>query len=219
MAKLDIIGKKFQRLTVLRESGKSKAGKIKFICVCDCGNEINVVGSGLVSGNTGSCGCLQRERTGAAAKIHASTHGLSGHALYPIWIDIRRRCFDKRVSSYKNYGARGVTMCDEWKNDFKVFYDWCMRMGWVAGLEIDRYPDNNGNYEPSNCRLATTKENCNNKRNNCLLTVNGVTKTAAQWAEVTGTHRSTVSRRIRSGAVGNEAIFGVGSGNKFSKNM
>ena len=215
--KLNIVGKKFGRLTVIREFGKTKANKTVYTCICDCGNEINAVGSGLVSGNTGSCGCLQRERTSQADKSNSITHGLSNHPLYRIWIDIIRRCYNPKISSYPNYGGRGITVCQEWRDDFKVFYDWCMQNGWNDNLEVDRYPNNDGNYEPDNCRLTTCKNNCNNKRTNVKLTINGVTKTATQWAEQYNQHRSLVARRIRLGATGMEAILGVGSGNKFTK--
>lgn len=219
MAKLNLVGQKFNRLTVINESGKSNTGKTKFLCVCDCGNVVDVVGSGLISGNTNSCGCYHREMSSNADKSKCRTHGLSNHPLYNIWIDIRRRCYDKRVKSYKNYGALGIKMFEYWRKNFKSFYDWAIGNGWKDGLEIDRYPNNKGNYEPTNCRMATTKENCNNKRNNVTLTVNGVTKTASQWAEETGQNRSVVSRRIKAGLSVSEALFGVGSGNKFSKNM
>ncbi len=213
--KLCLVGQKFKRLTVIRESGRTKAGKTKFMCICDCGKEVEVVGSGLVGGNSGSCGCLQKENSAAGRIAAVVTHGLSGHPIYRVWIDIRRRCYDPRDTTYHNYGARGIGMCPEWKDDFKPFYDWCMANGWEQGLEVDRYPDNNGDYEPTNCRITTRKKNCNNKRMNVHAEIDGVRKTAAEWAEVTGKNKSIIATRIKKGITGVQAVFGVGSGNKF----
>lgn len=216
--KLQLVGKKFQRLTVLKESGRTKHNKILFSCLCDCGNVIEAIGSGLVSGNTGSCGCLQRERTGAASKINSPTHGLSGHPLYTVWIDIKRRCFDQRDTTYHNYGGRGIGVCAEWTDNFIPFYEWAMSNGWKRGLEVDRFPNNDGDYEPSNCRITTGKKNCNNRRGNVYAEVGGVRGTAAEWAEITGINRSVIAARVSKGVKGREAVFGVGRGNKFGKN-
>ncbi len=215
----DLCGKKFSRLTVIKKAGKTKANKTVYWCLCDCGMGIKVVGSSLVSGNTNSCGCLQRERTGAAAKVHSLKHGLSRHPLYTVWIDINRRCHDPRDTTYARYGARGISVCEEWRNDFMSFYFWAINNGWQKGLEIDRFPDNDGGYNPNNCRVTTRKKNCNNKGNNVLLEIDGVTKTAAEWAEQFGIHRSILARRIGLGIKGMEAIRGVGKGNKFSTNQ
>lgn len=215
--KLDLIGQKFNRLTVISKSGQNKHKKTLFKCRCDCGNETIVVGSGLLSGNTNSCGCLQVERAVAAVKKACTKHGLANHPLYTVWIDINRRCYNPKDTTFHNYGARGIKVCNEWRKDFKSFYDWCIENGWSYGLEVDRYPDNNGDYHPDNCRITTCKENCNNKRTNVHATIDGVTMTAAEWSDITGINRSVIAKRIKSGVVGKEAVYGVGSGNKFNK--
>jgi len=93
-----------------------------------------------------------------------------------------------------------------------------MANGWRDGLEIDRWPDNNGNYDPSNCRITTSKLNCNNKRTNVYAEIDGVIKTATEWADLTGINRSCIARRIKNGIKGRDAVYGIGSGNKFLKN-
>ena len=84
--------------------------------------------------------------------------------LYSVWAGIKTRCYNKKAANYKYYGAKGVIMCDEWKANFMPFYKWCLDNGWQKGLTIDRYPNDNGNYEPANCRLATMQEQCNNRK-------------------------------------------------------
>lgn len=217
MAKMiDLIGKKFNRLTVIEKAGQNKHKKTLFKCMCECGSESIVVGSGLLNGNTKSCGCLQKERAIAAIKKACTKHGLTRHPLYGVWIDINRRCYDSRDTTYHNYGARGIQVCDEWRHDFKSFYDWCMCNGWELGLEVDRYPDNNGHYLPGNCRITTSKNNCNNKRTNVYAEIDGVVKTAAEWSDLTGINRSCIAKRIKMGVTGKDAVYGIGSGNKFS---
>ena len=208
MAALDIVGKTYGRLQVLKRTTQTKHKKWKFLCRCVCGTEIDVVGASLISGNTSSCGCFQRDQTGAAARVHAVTHGLSNHPLYDVWVDIRRRCSDPRVSSYHNYGGRGISICKEWDADFLVFYNWCMSAGWVHGMEVDRYPNNDGNYEPTNCRIATCKQNQNNKRTNVWATIGEETLTAAQWGDKTGISPNVISRRIKEGKIGKFAVYG-----------
>jgi len=112
----------------------------------------------IKSGRSLSCGCSKREENNPKYK-----HGLNSHCLYSIWCDIKKRCTNRFAQNYKHYGGRGITVCKEWQEDFEIFYDWCLSNGWRKGLEIDR-ENNDGNYEPSNCRFVTRQINNINQR-------------------------------------------------------
>ena len=192
--KNDIIGRKFGRLIVLERTTKNNRGYYK--CLCDCGNTVTVRADKIKDGSANSCGCYTRDR--AKNGDLRRTHGKHGTRLYRIWQSMKARCNIKTIPAYENYGGRGITVCQEWENDFQVFYDWAMANGYADNLSIDR-KDVNGNYEPSNCKWATRKEQQNNRRNNHLLTYNGVTKTASEWAESVGISADTILRRVKDG--------------------
>ena len=115
--------------------------------------------------------------------------------LYRIWADMKRRCKNSDRPNYKNYGGKGIRVCQEWENSFDSFREWALNNGYSDDLSIDRI-DNDGNYEPSNCRWATAKEQANNKRNNFYIEYKGETRTLAQWCEVFGLERNVVAMRI-----------------------
>lgn len=125
-------------------------------------------------------------------------HGMSHSRLYQIWNGMTQRCSNPKTISYKYYGGKGITVCDEWKSCFKTFCEWAMANGYADNLTIDRI-DRNGNYEPSNCRWASYKVQQNNTSYNRLLTYCGETHNITQWAEITGIQRSTLYNRIRRG--------------------
>ena len=183
MRRIDLTGQKFGRLTALYRLHNTK-GKTKWLCICDCGDLAEVRLNSLQQGAIKSCGCYRKETTKKLGKS-CKKHGLTGSRLYHIWRCMKIRCYNKNAPYYKNYGGRGITICDEWRNDFKVFYNWAINNGYQENLTIDRI-DVNGNYEPNNCRFISTKEQCNNKRSNVYLTFNGKTQTISQWSDELG---------------------------------
>ena len=186
---IDLTGKIFGRLKVIRLSSKTEYGKYIWECLCECGNTINVLGDNLKKGQI-SCGCYKTEYL----KESRTIHGLSKTKLYSVWNSMKDRCYREGCEMYKYYGGRGIIVCDEWRKNYKEFYDWAMSSGYTAGLSIDRI-DNNGNYEPVNCRWVTAEQQANNTRANRYITVNGITKTLSQWVKLLRIDYSTFYRR------------------------
>lgn len=175
----------------------------QWLCECDCGNQIVVTTTHLKSGHTKSCGCYAKEvsvRNGLKKK-----HGMTKTRIHRIWSQIKTRCFNSKDEHFKDYGGRGITICDEWKNSFESFYEWSMANGYEDNLTIDRI-DVNGNYCPENCRWATMKEQNDNKRNTVLLTFEGETRTLGEWSEITGIKYITLFWRYKAGKTPSEIL-------------
>lgn len=122
-------------------------------------------------------------------------HGLSRHPIMATYNGMRNRCYSDKSISYKHYGGRGISICDEWVNDFMAFYNWSIANGWAQSLQIDRI-DVNGNYGPDNCRWVTDKQQQRNRRSNRYITYEGVTRSMAEWAEVKGLNYHTLQQRL-----------------------
>lgn len=191
---VDLTGKKFTRLTVIARHGSTKSKKAVWLCQCECGGKTKVTSQMLTSGRTKSCGCLHKEQLSAGH----STHCLSKTRLHKAWCNMKTRCYNQNNKDYSRYGGRGIIMCDEWKNDFVSFYNWAIINGYNDMLTLDRI-DNNGNYEPSNCRWITMQKQCNNRHSNHMITYNGETHTISEWSEIVGMSRDALVSRLRRG--------------------
>lgn len=162
---------------------------------CDCGNITSIIAYNVERGATTSCGC-KRKRMLDAGEMRRK-HGGKGTRLYGIWKSMRERCNTLSSSNYHKYGGRGIRVCEDW-TDFVNFEKWAVCNGYADNLTIDRI-DNNGNYEPSNCRWTTYQEQNNNRRSNVYLTYQGETKTLTQWAREKGIKPGTLCRRLKVG--------------------
>lgn len=190
MAMLDftIMGRRFERLIAIGPAFLMRAGarRHRFVVVqCDCGTRLAVRADNIEG--VESCGCKQKDvarelgQRRSGEKAPGYKHGGKGTRLYSVWVGMLRRCSDSGATGYHNYGGRGISVCDEWRA-FGSFRDWANRHGYKPGLEIDRR-DNNGNYEPGNCRFVTVKANARNRRDNVLLTAFGEIKCVSAWAD------------------------------------
>jgi hypothetical protein len=205
---MDLTGQTFNKLTAIRVSHKDGNG-YWWVCSCDCGKETTAMATRLVHGKTKSCGCLK------FSKQQNKTHGLRYHPLYGVWKGIKYRCFNPNAPHYPDYGGRGIKMCDRWKDSAENFYN-DMISGYEKGLHIGRI-NNDGDYEPSNCRWETPILNNNNKRSNIYVTMDGRTHTPAEWARELVAKADTIRNRIRRGRKDYEALFGKRTVNEINK--
>lgn len=196
----DLTGMRFGRLTVISRAENDKNGSPRWNCLCDCGNSIISYGSSLRYGDAKSCGCLARELT----KERNTTHGLSKSKLHRVWANMKDRCENEFSKPFPHYGGRGIKVCEKW-HDFMSFYEWAMSNGYTDGLSIDRI-NVDGDYEPSNCRWATQKEQNNNKTDNVFLSLGDKTHTISEWSEILGIKASTLRSRRRKGLSDEEVL-------------
>ena len=188
---IDLTGQKFGRLVVIQLADKGGSGKIRYLCLCDCGNRIIVQAGNLKNYHTRSCGCFKTE---ILTKHGHSTRTITSKT-YRAWRHIFDRCTNPNDKAYRNYGGRGITVCKRWRK----FVNFLEDMGEAPeGYQIDRI-DNNGNYCKSNCRWVTPKTNSRNTRINRLITFDGKTQCLAAWAEETDINYNTLHGRFLRG--------------------
>lgn len=159
---IDITGKKFGRLTAIGIHSTTIDKRTKWTFLCECGAQVIARLDNVKNGNTTSCGCLQKELISAVGEKNRTTHGLSTTPEYTAWRDAKQRCYSPKNKRYKDYGARGITMCERWLNSFENFYS-DMGKKPSKNHSLDR-KNNDGPYSPSNCRWATLIEQANNKQ-------------------------------------------------------
>ena len=204
MAKaINIAGQRFGRLTVI-ERVESRRAQAQWRCVCDCGKETVVRSQDLRNGHTKSCGCYGLE-VSVSHTPSFSTHKESRSRLYRVWIGMKGRCNNCKNKTYSYYGGRGIKVCQDWDESYALFRDWALANGYQENLTIDRI-DVNGNYCPENCRWVSMKVQMNNTRANRRITLNGETKTMAEWSESTGLSYETIRNRTIKGKPADEVL-------------
>lgn len=192
----NITGKRFGKLVAIEKIGKDIHRQSIWKCICDCGNEIDVILCSLTTGNTHSCGCIR------------ANHGFSRKERkrreFHIWRGMIERTSNPNNKDFENYGNRGITVCNEWLESFKTFWH-DMKGSYNANLTIDRI-DNNKGYSKDNCRWTTSKVQSNNRRNNVFLNFNNENHTIAQWSDIVGINSETIRSRINRGWSVNKAL-------------
>lgn len=197
---IDMTGMRYNRLQVLSIAGKDPGGRYLWLCRCDCGKEVIVEGNNLRSGHSKSCRCLSTEQI---VEFNIS-HGMSKTPTHICWLSMINRCYNPNNTGYKNYGGRGIKVCDRWLESFENFFE---DMGERPnGLTIERI-NNGGDYSPENCKWATRKEQSNNSRHNRVITLNGKTQNLQQWREELKIPKGTLQSRITRGKSHEEAIL------------
>lgn len=201
----DLKGQRFGKILVKEYVG-SENKRSMWLCLCDCGKEKIISSKNILTNNVRSCGCLKEKGfiKGDVVK------GACGNRLYKVYKDMIHRCYYPSEKEYKNYGGRGIKVCDEWLADFHSFSKWAFENGYdinapFGKFTIDRI-DNDGNYEPSNCRWVDMKTQLNNTSCNVKLTANGETMTIAQWARKLSVNDRTLQSRHRKGMSDEEII-------------
>ena len=199
----DLVGKKFNRLTVVRPLGKHerKTKGYNWLCQCDCGNYVHANGSKLKSGHAKSCGCMVAEHIGNVNRKYKRV----SKRLYGVYKSMLSRCQDTNHREYHNYGGRGIKICSEWLGEvgYDSFSEWAFSNGYDETLKfgectLDRI-DTNGNYEPNNCRWITNKEQQSNRRDCIILEYNGEKHNVVQWSEILNISEHKIRYHLRKG--------------------
>lgn len=204
---LSLVGNRYGRLVVLKrveDNINPKYRKSVWLCKCDCGKTKIINGTSLVKGQTRSCGCLCHEVI--------TRHGMGKTRLYHVWWNMIYRCYNPKAAYYKNYGGRGITVCEGWlgESGLQNFYDWAIANGYDESAPRGKYTidriNSNGNYEPSNCRWVDNLTQQNNKQNTCLFEYNGELLTIPQLSRKFNIPTKTLYSRVKRGATIKQAI-------------
>lgn len=190
---------RFGRLLVLEPAKQPSRRSPLWVCRCDCGNITNCTSAELRYGHTKSCGCWKSY----IARILKLTHGMSKTPTYLCWSSMFQRCLNRNRNSYKDYGGRGITVCERWKS----FENFLADMGEKPADKTIGRINNDGNYEPSNCHWETIKEQCRNRRNTVYVELNGVRKSLPEWSDEIGIHRDILHNRILHGFPAELVLF------------
>lgn len=204
MAK-ELLNQQFGDLTVTQKLD-SRKGHMHWLCRCKCGKIAEVSTGNLNSGHTKSCGCLQKKRSAEIKMVHGLYKDATGKRtkLYHVWGGMKERCFNQNHQAYKDYGRRGITVCEEWL-EYAVFHDWAMKSGYKQGLSIERI-NNDGNYEPANCEWIPRLHQAANRRNVRMITHDDVTLTASEWGKRLNLNPKNILNRLRRGWSVEEAL-------------
>ena len=192
----NLIDQRFGKIVVVERLPMNAHHEAEWKCMCDCGNEHISTSYNLTHGATTKCKKCKIELI--AQKN--TTHGQQPRKMFNAYVNMKTRCYNPNYHLYKNYGGKGIKICDEWlgKNGFINFREWSFKNGYKDELSIDRI-NNNGNYEPNNCRWVTMREQQNNRTNNHLVTIEGKTQTLAEWCRYYGIKYANVMARICNG--------------------
>lgn len=197
----DLVGQRFGMLTVIAYVPKGDRKRTHWLCMCDCGRIKEIEGYPLTTGRIKTCG--RHPKSGEENPRYK--HGLTNCRIMKIWTHMKGRCYNSHSKAYKNYGGRGIKVCDEWLHDVKSFEEWSLSHGYAENLSIDRI-DVNGDYTPENCRWTDKKTQCNNQRNNHYIIYKGEKLTIAQIAEKYNLNAHRIVCRISTGWDEIEAI-------------
>lgn len=203
----EYIGKKFGQLTVIGQEPGAHFNSNKWVFLCDCGKTLIERPSRILSGHSKSCGCMKGKSS--------LTHGCNGDEFYPTWWGMMRRCYNENAHNFERYGGRGITVCDDWHDPSK-FIEWARSTigNKTPNLSLDR-KDNSKGYSPENCVWSTPITQANNRRSNVLETINGETKTVAEWCRIYCILPETVRERQRKGTTFDEAVSAPVKDSKF----
>lgn len=208
----DLVGTRCGKLFVIAKAARSSEQTyyaVRWLVRCDCGVEKEMFATALNGGRVVSCGCIRREKARENIKKARGKgrgnlrHGFTGTPEWNVWCEVRRRCTNRNSSSFPNYGGRGIVVCERWKSFENFFSDMGKRPS--PEHQIER-SDNDGNYEPSNCRWATRTEQARNRRSTRLIVAFGEALPLAAWSERTGIGRSTIAMRILRGMNPEQAL-------------
>ena len=191
----------FGRWEIIEEAGRNSHGNILWRCKCKCGTIREVSGNSLRMGRSASCGCINAE----FLRNTTFRHGFSKTSLRWVYSNMQQRCCNNKHPKFTTYGARGIKICKEWLDNPSSFYNWATFSGYKRGLTLDRI-NNDGNYEPSNCRWTTKKIQQNNMSSNRVITHNNKTQTLSQWANDLGLHPTALSHRLKEGWSEDETV-------------